>query len=467
MKIITLILLLLTLWIPWCYSGEPPLVNIDIDETQTFQEMDGFGASLTDSSAWLLYHILTPDEQKKVMAELFSYETGIGLSYLRQPMGASDFALKNYTYADTPEDDRLEHFSIAYDEAYIIPLLQQALKINPRLQIMGSPWSAPAWMKESNDLNRGQLKNELYALYADYFLKYVQAYAAKGLPIHAITLQNEPQHEPCSYPCMRMKVVDQAKLAKLIGERFQKDRINTKIVVWDHNWDNPDEVIAILNDHQANPYIAGSAFHCYAGDVSAQSKVVAAHPNKEVYFTECSGGGWSEDFANNLLWDVSTLVIGTTRHWAKTVLKWNIALDENSGPQNGGCSNCRGVITINQHTGQVTKNVEYYSLGHISKFVRPGTKRIYSTNLSSGEIQNVAFINPDGLIAVIVLNTADNERMLKMHWKEEAFSYTLPSHSVATFTWSNILNSTVSIWLTTGDQKQLLEKQRESIKFSK
>lgn len=526
-----------------------------------FQEMDGFGGSFTDSSAWLMYNVLDDKERQEWMEELFDPDKGIGLSYLRQPMGASDFALNYYTYDDMPDgetDPDLENFSIYYDESYIIPMLQQALEINPALKFMGTPWSAPAWMKDSGKLESGRLKDDYYNTYAEYFLKYVQAYAAHGIMIHAVTLQNEPQHEPCDYPCMQMTEDDpeksddpdeQSKLAKLIGETFQKNGIDTKIIVWDHNWDNPNYPIDVMNESDAKPYIDGSAFHCYCEDCgpSAQSDVVEVHPEKDIYFTECSGTVGS-DFEKDLIWDVSKLIIGATRHWAKTVLKWNIALDENSGPKrytkcldvelseidqdggkvqiweyhdginqkwyfddvgrlvngggkcldvesseidqdggkvqiwechdgtnqrwqfddanrlalqgggSGGCTNCRGVLTINQRTGEVTKNVEYYSLGHASKFVRPGAKRIESTD-SSGEVKNVAFINPDQSIVAIVLNEDTNLRTINIQWNKQSFSYELPSRSVTTFTWPNNLNATVDVWITTGDKKKLLEEQ--------
>jgi len=443
-------------------------VTIDIDDTVKYQEMDGFGASLTESSAWLICNSLTQQQRQALMEDLFDLNIGIGLSYLRQPMGSSDFRLEDYTYDDVPPrfpDYALEEFSIDHDRAYIIPLLQQAVLINPELKIMGSPWSAPAWMKDSKELYYGRLTDSdaIYNTYADYFVKYVQAYAAEGLTIDAVTLQNEPHYEPHSYPGMRMEPADQIRLAILLGQKFEVNNIGTKIVVWDHNWNNPGYPITVLNNSQAKAYIAGTAFHAYSGHVSAQLQVVAAHPDRDIYFTESSGGDWAPIFGDNLMWDTSRLIIKAVRYYAKTVVKWNLALDEDRGPKiSGGCGNCRGVVTINQSTGQVTREVEYYSLGHASKFVRPGARRIESTEQPGLNIENVAFANPHASIVVIVLNPTTFRQNVALAWKQQSFIYVLPRRSVTTFRWPNEANAKVEVWTTTADQTKLLEKQPET-----
>jgi len=440
-------------------------VTIDIDPTVTFQEMDGFGASLTESSAYLIYNALPEQQRQALMIDLFDPNTGIGLSFLRQPMGSSDFRLTDYTYDDVPigqTDYELQNFSIASDRNFIIPLLLEALAINPNIKIMGSPWSAPAWMKDSEQLGYGRLADSdyVYQAYADYFVKYIQAYAAEGLAIDAVTLQNEPHYEPYGYPGMWMDPSDQARLAICLGQRLQANNIHTKIVIWDHNWDDPGYPITVLDDPEANSYIAGTAFHGYAGGPSAQLKVVKAHPDKDIYFTECSGGGWAPIFGDNLMWDISTLIIKAVRYYAKTVAKWNIALDENNGPKiSGGCDNCRGVVTINQSTGQVTREVEYYSLGHAAKFVRPGAKRIASTEYAGQHIENVAFVNPDGSTVVIVLNPNTFRQNVQLKWKGQSFIYGLPARSVTSFKWPNESNARVEVWMTTADKTKLLERQ--------
>ncbi|MCI2416348.1 glucosylceramidase [Saccharopolyspora sp. K220] len=409
--------------------------TVDVDDTVTHQTMDGFGASFTDSSAWLVANELDQARRDELMAKLFAPDTGIGLNMVRQPMGASDFAVNgDYTYDDTCCD--LGDFSIAHDQEYIIPVLQQAKSLNPELKIMGTPWSPPAWMKTGDSLHGGSLKPESHGVFADYFVKYVQAYAAEGLPIDAITLQNEPHHETTGYPSMRMDSGEQADVLKNeVGPKFAENGINTKILAWDHNWSESNYPIEVLNDPAAKQYAAGSAFHCYEGDVGAQNEVQQAHPDKGLWFTECSGGEWSPDFAENLKWQTQNLVIGTTRNWAKGVTFWNMALDQNHGPTNGGCADCRGVVTVDTNSGDVAYNVEYYVLGHASKFVRPGAQRIDSSSFSN-DIESVAFKNPDGSIAVVALNASAQEKTFKVRHNGQSFRYTLPAGAVATFTWS-------------------------------
>ncbi|WP_426454673.1 carbohydrate-binding protein [Paenibacillus sp. S-38] len=417
----------------------PHPYTIHVDESRTYQTMDGYGASLTDSSAYVIYHHLDEKKRTELMRQLFDPVQGLGLSYLRLPMGASDFALNDYTYDDMPEgqvDPDLEHFSIEHDRAYILPVLKQALKINPQLKVMGTPWSAPAWMKSTGRLQKGKLLTEYYGAYAQYFVKFIRAYAAEGVPIHAVTLQNEPQYEPSGYPGMTMEPEDQAEFVKNhLGPAFREAGIKTEIIVWDHNWDHPEYPIEVLNDEEAKPYIAGSAFHSYGGAVENQAQVHDEHPDKGIYFTESSGVTEYPVFGDNVNWDLSNLLIRSTRYWAKTVLKWNLALDENNGPLNGGCSTCRGVVTVTSD-GSVTLNEEYYAFGHASKFVQPGAVRIASNTFGPGSLETAAFRNPDGSKALIVLNGAGEEREFQVRWGNASYTYKLPAKAAATFKWN-------------------------------
>jgi glucosylceramidase len=354
-------------------------------------------------------------------------------------MGASDFALTDYTYDDVPAgqaDPAQAAFSIDHDRAYILPVLKQALALNPRLKVMGSPWSAPAWMKTSGSLFGGSLEPAAYPAYATYFARFVQAYAAEGVPIDAVTLQNEPHFESASYPSMRLEAAEAATFVRdYLGPGFARAGIGTKLLVGDHNWDEPAYPLAVLDDAGARPYVAGSAFHCYAGDVAAQSSVQLAYPGKDIYFTECSGGGWATDFGANLRWAMRNLVIGATRNWARTVLLWNLALDSQGGPQNGGCPNCRGVVTV-KNASAVAYNVEYYALGHASKFVASGARRIASTGAVGTGLQHVAFRNFDGSKVLLVLNDGAGTQAFSVTWGGQAFSTSLPAGAVATFTWT-------------------------------
>jgi glucosylceramidase len=415
-----------------------------------YQQMVGFGAAMTDASAYLIQNKMSASDRESLLQELFGRANGIGLSFIRVPMGASDFSLRHYSYDDMPApqvDSALRHFSIDPDRAAKLPLLRRALAINPELQVMASPWSPPGWMKTSGSLITGTLLPRYYDSFAGYFVKFVRAYEAEGVPVHAISLQNEPNFEPTNYPGMRLDPAARAQVvADHLGPAFSRAGLKTLIWDWDHNWDLPQQPLDVLADSRARQYIEGVAWHCYAGDVSAQSTVHDAHPDKNTYFTECSGGEWSPTFAGNLKWFVKTLIIGTTRNWARGVLLWNLALNENHGPHLGGCGNCRGVVAIDSATGKYVRNVEFYALAHASKFVRPGGYRLAST--SDSTLSSVAFRNiDDNSKIVIVFNDGKAETLFAVRWgpasfseaapfpRNEAFQYTLPAGSVATFVW--------------------------------
>jgi len=413
---------------------------VNVNPNTLYQRLEGVGGAMTDSSAWLINTKLTPVQRKALMDNLFTRTGGgIGLSYLRLPMGASDFALKSYTYDDLPTgqtDPTLANFSISHDTAYILPVLQQALALNPQLRFMGSPWSAPAWMKTNASLNAGALLPVYRQAFADYQVKFVQAYTAAGIPIDAITPQNEPMNENSSYPTMSMPAADQKIFVRdYLGPALARAGLTPKILVLDHNWDLANYPLAILNDPAALAYVGGTAFHCYAGQVGNQSAVHAAYPDTGVWFTECSGGGWSKDFGDNVSWNMHNLVVGNFRNWGKSLLLFNVALDENAGPQNGGCPNCRGIVTINQSTGAVTYNEEFYILGHVSKFVNPGAYRAESTNYGEGQPENVAFLNSDGSLVLVVHSTAATT--FDVEWNGRHFTYALPAKGTVTFKWNN------------------------------
>jgi glucosylceramidase len=419
-------------------SDQSP-VAIDVDEGTSYQEMIGFGAAMTDASAYLIQSKLGP-RRDAILHELFGRNPGLGLSFVRVPMGASDFSTRHYSYDDMPPgqtDQALTHFTIDADRAEKLPALKAALAINPELKLVASPWSTPGWMKTTGSLIKGTLRPEYYDSFAQYFLKFVKAYFAEGVPIFAVTMQNEPAFEPDNYPGMRLDPSVRAEvIGKHVGPLFEQSGINTLILDWDHNWDLPSSPLAVLADDDARKYVRGIAWHCYAGNVGAQDQVHTAYPTIDAYFTECSGGGWATVFADNLKFYVGTLIIGSTRGWARGVALWNLALDEHDGPHLGGCGNCRGVVTINSSTGAVTRNVEYYALAHASEFIRPGAHRIASST-DVGGLQTVAFKNADdGTKVLIVLNTARGEVSFAVRSGGKVILYALPGGAVATFRWS-------------------------------
>lgn len=424
------------------YNTSPdtwPLINIDT--TIQFQQIDGYGAALTGSSAYLINRVLNNSQRDQLLKKLFHPDEGIGISFVRLTMGASDFSLSDFTYNDRPTgqtDFALQHFSLAQDTLDVIPVMQQIVSIAPNLFIMGSPWSAPAWMKTNNSLKGGKLKQDSYSVYADYFVKYIQAMRNKGITITHLTPQNEPLYFTANYPCMEMQWPEQSLFIKNhLGPKITAAGIiPPKIINYDHNWDNTQYSISILNDPETRQFTAGSAFHAYGGSVSAMSQVHQAHPDKELHFTEISGGAWAVNFSDNLMWYMRNIFIGTAKNWSRSALMWNLALDEFYGPRNNGCPNCRGVVTIKQTGGQISYNEEFYAIGHFSKFVRPGAVRVSLLHAQAlTNIEAVAFVNPDKS-KVLVLSNYDTEfKTFTVKQGNKYFSYSVPGKAVVSIQW--------------------------------
>ena len=440
----------------------PGYETVTVDPTRMFQTMTGFGGSLTDSAATVLSG-LSPTARDATMHELFDPRTGDGLDFLRQPIGASDFVTDApYTYDDLPagQTDYLQrHFSIGHDEKAILPLLRQALLINPHITVMATPWSPPAWMKTSGSLVGGQLIDDpkIYFSYALYLTKFVQAYQRAGVPIAYLSVQNEPQNRaPSGYPGTDLSAAQEEKVIEVLGPMLRLAGLHTKILAYDHNWaEHPNDIaltppneVQDTNDYPqevlsspAARYVAGTAYHCYYGDPSAMTVLHNQFPNKDIFFTECSGSESAdptETFSDTLKWDSRNLEIGATRNWAKSVVNWNLALDPSGGPHVGGCGTCTGILTVGPDD-TVTPDAEYYALGHLSRFVVPGAVRIASTSFGTvgwnGQIMDVAFRNPDGSTVLVAHNENDNPQSFAVSENGQSFDYTLPGGALATFVW--------------------------------
>ncbi|NIJ20362.1 glucosylceramidase [Sphingomonas naasensis] len=414
----------------------PAAGAINVDPAQRFQEMVGYGAAITDASAWLIQRHMTPAQREALLADLFGPE-GIALSFTRVTIGASDFSRSHYSYDDRPKGERdpeLAHFSIAPARAEVLPTVRAARAINPQLAVMVSPWSAPGWMKTTDALIKGTLRDDAYRPFAAYMRRTVQGFAAEIGPVDYLSIQNEPDFEPENYPGMRLSPAQRAKAIALLGPELARAGLKTRILDWDHNWDLPEQPLGVLADPAAARYVSGVAWHCYKGDVAAQSVVRDKHPDKDVFFTECSGGEWSKAWPDSWAWTMRNLVIGAPRHWARGVLMWNLALDEKYGPHLGGCDNCRGVVKIDSTTGGVTRNVEYYAFGHASKFVARGAHRIASDSRPGG-IETVAFANPDGSRVLLVFNAGAANETVTVAADGGHFAYALPSNAAVTFRW--------------------------------
>jgi glucosylceramidase len=411
---------------------------VTIDTSRRFQKMQGFGAAMTDASAELLSR-LPEGKRRAIMAELFGRgSNGLGLSFTRLTVGASDFSTSHYSYDDTPgnaPDPELRHFSIAPARRYVLPRIREALAINPRLLVMISPWSAPAWMKTTHSLIKGQLLPLHYPAFADYLARTVEAFGREGVPVAMLTIQNEPNFEPADYPGERVDPPQRAEIiGRYLGPTFRKRGIRTQILDWDHNWDHPEMPLAVLSDPVARRHIAGVAWHCYEGDVPAQSPVHDAHPDKDAWLTECSGGQWAPNYAEVLGWMTDKLIIGASNNWSRGTLLWNLALDPQHGPHKGGCADCRGVVTIDPSTAAITRNVEYYVLGHASRFVLPGAYRV-ATARRGDEVDAAAFIDPDGS-RVAILHRKSGDGPVTVSLDGDRYAVALPRGSVATLRWS-------------------------------
>ena len=408
--------------------------NINIDSTALYQTVDGFGYTLTGGSASLI-NALSTSNRDALLSELYGNGTNsIGVSYVRVSMGASDLSAAVFSYDDMPAgqtDLTLTNFSLSQDLTDLIPVLKKIVQINPNIKILASPWSPPVWMKDNQSSIGGSLLPQYYAVYAQYFVKYIQAMAANGIIIDAVTIQNEPQHGG-NNPSMVMSAAQQAEFIKTnLGPAFQTAGISTKIIIWDHNCDNPNYPISILNDAAAKSFIDGSAFHLYAGDVSALSTVRNAHPDKNLYFTE-QWTGANGSFDGDFRWHIKNVIIGSMRNWSKVALEWNLANDPSYGPHTpGGCTECKGALTISGSS--VSRNVGYYIIAQASRFVPQGSKRIASSE--SGSLSTVAFLRPDGKKVLIVLNDGATDVAFNIKHNGKWALTTLPAASVGTYIW--------------------------------
>jgi len=412
---------------------------VSVNDSQQFQRFFGVGASITGSSAQLLGQ-LPAQTRQQALAQLFSRTDGIGLSVLRQPLGANDFSIGNHTYDDLPAgttDPGLAHFSLGGDATQILPLLRSAQQLNPAATVVVSPWSAPAWMKSTGSLVGGALSGQFYDSYARYLVRSVRAYTDAGVRVGGITPQNEPSFSPSGYPGMILTAAQQKELVvgHLRPALSAAGLNNVGIWALDDNYDRIADAQVIVSDGAARSAIAGVAFHCYQGDVSTLKDFHAQYPDVALAISECTGGDWSANFADNLRYDVHTLLIDGIRDGASWVSKWNVALDESGGPSNGGCTNCRGLITVNPDNGSVSYNEAFYAFGHLGRFVTPGARVIASNGFGDGSLDTVAFLNPDGSHVLLATNGAADPKTFQVQSSGRQFRYTLSPGAVATFTW--------------------------------
>jgi glucosylceramidase len=421
--------------LPFSSPGER-LPVLTVDDGQHFQTIDGFGFALTGGSAQLLMR-MGAAQRTALLQELFTTGgDGIGVSYLRLSIGASDMNERVYSYDDLPlgeTDAEMAKFSLGPDRADVIPVMKEILAIRPGIKILGSPWSAPAWMKTNDDVKGGELKPEYYGAYAKYFVKYIDAMRAEGIAMDAITIENEPLN-PKNTPSMVVFVQEEDTfIAKDLGPAFEKAGIRTKILLYDHNPDVPSYPLSILGDPAASKYVDGTAFHLYGGQTSVLTQVHDAYPKKNLYMTEQSVTARHGEGPLGIAEPVSRVMIGATRNWSRNVLLWNLAADPQNGPHtnNGGCTGCSGAITLDGDS--VTKNVAYYVVEHFSQFVPPGSVRVASSEME--QLASVAFLTPEGKVVLVVSNTGNFPKPFAVKHHGKVFQTAMPAESVGTYVW--------------------------------
>lgn len=432
---------------------------ITVDDSQRFQEIDGFGASLTDAAAWLFAKKLPPGQTEAAFKMLFSRKDGIALSILRQPIGSSDLAVTFYSFDDlceqakaactTPvgkEDPKLEHFSLAHDQDYILPQLKKAVGLNPSLRVMLSPWSPPGWMKTTGSMlgtksetkEASALRPEYYDAFADYLVRTIEGYQAAGVPVWALTVQNEPLFAPPSYSGMQMLAEEQAKFfGQALAPALATAHLSPRVMAYDHNWNRPDYPEAVLKDAKAAALTAGIAWHHYEGEPAVMSKFHDQYSQKDQWVTESSGGTWQKGYKGNgnILAEEAAELIDVMRNWSKSYVLWGLATDQNHGPFLGGCDTCRGLVTVDVDKSTFKAELDYYVLGHASKFLSPSAVRVASDEPAGTDIKDVAFRNSDGRLVLYLLNAGATSREVRIAFRGRTAMAKLPGGSVSTLVW--------------------------------
>ena len=410
------------------------IIKVKVNPQKTYQTMEGFGYALTGGSAQVIHH-LSKEKRKALINEIFgSSSSSLGVSYIRISMGSSDLDAEVFSYCDLPKnevDPQLTHFNLSKDTVHLIPILKEILAIQPNIKIMASPWSAPIWMKSNGISMGGHLLKKYYASYALYFEKYIKAMQAKGIQIHSLTMQNEPEHGG-NNPSMLMSAEEQTEfLRDYLGPQLKAAKLKTEIVLFDHNADHPNYPITILNDAKARSYASATAFHLYLGKEEALSEVHKAYPDKKIYFTEQwtgAKGSYDEDF----MWHLAHIVIGTIENWSAVVLEWNLANDAKFEPHTPfGCTECKGAFTIQD--SNIQRNVSYYIIGQIAKLVKPGAIRTLSSSTDASLLTS-SFNLKNGKKAILILNTTDSKQIL-LEENKNHYLINIPAKAASTIIW--------------------------------
>jgi glucosylceramidase len=415
-------------WLPAGKSAGPVIV---LDPSKTYQEVLGVGAALTEAACYM-FNQLTPDAREQIFHELY-HPSEMGFGVCRTCIGSSDYATVAYSYDDGDPDPELQRFSIDYDRAYVLPMLRLARKMNPELFLFAAPWSPPGWMKANGSMLGGSMRKRSLPMYANYFVKYLKAYAAEGVTIDAVTPQNEVDTDQDGRmpACFWAQETEIEFVGKHLGPALEKNQLATKIWILDHNWNLWGRAMGELEDADVGKYIDGIAWHVYVGKDTAMTRVHDAYPNKHAYVTECSPdytdpaymtswATWAEQFA------------GMFRNWARCATSWNMALDEKGRPDIGPFT-AGGVLSIDSKTHEIVRTGQYWALAHFSHAARRGARRFNSQG-ELEKVSHVGFALPDGSHALVLANTG-SEKKARVQLADMAADVTLPEASVLNLSW--------------------------------
>ncbi len=415
------------------------VATITIDNATRYQAMEGFGPAITGSAAYNLSK-MKPADREKILKAAFDPKEGLGYNYIRVSIGCSDFSLQEFTWCD---QEGLEFFGVhEEDETYLFPILREILAINPDVKIIAAPWTAPLWMKvgryDNNPYNKwagGKLNPDYYDEYAEYLVMWIEEMEANGFEIESITPQNEPLHDGNSASTYMSWEQQRNFIKNNLGPAFEAAGLDTKIWVYDHNFDVTDFVKNIYADKEASKYVEGSAWHAYGGSSSALAQIYKADPSKSIYFTEQSIGTWCPNFGDNLLWHIREVCLGTINNYCRAVVLWNFMLDAERGPNRpGGCTTCYGFVDCDASYAYntLTYRSHWYAIGHMSKVIQRGAYRIKS---SGSGVTLSAFENPDGTFAAVILNDKDEDKQVVVKSPKGDFTLTLAGRSVTSISW--------------------------------
>jgi glucosylceramidase len=406
--------------------------GIVVDPGDKFQEMLGFGAAFTDAACYTFNRLSAP-VREELFHDLF-HPSEMNLNVCRTCIGASDYSTEVFSYDEGAEDLEMKRFSIAHDQPYVLPMLREARKVNPDLFLFSSPWSPPGWMKAGGSMLGGSMRQKYFAAYAQYFLKFLLAYSAEGVPVQAVSVQNEVDTDQDGRmpACLFGQEYEIGFVKTHLGPLLHENGLGTKIWILDHNYNLWGRAICELDDKDLRKYCNAVAFHGYVGEPEMMSKLHEAHPDAQMYWTEGGPDYTKPDYGTD--WTTwGKTYTGAIRNWCQSITGWNLALDEKGRP-NIGPFPCGGMVTIHSETKEITKSGQYWAFAHFSRHVRRGAKRIES-NCKVDGVDQVGFENPDGQKVLVVTNSGAARKIAVSQAKKTA-DIDLPADSVTTLSWS-------------------------------